>query len=319
MSKSQNSTKYILPFAEISQKDIQVAGGKGANLGEMTKNGIKVPSGFVISSLVFKNFLSDANIKNKIEKIIERIDANNPESIKNSSKNIRELILKSKITKNIKERILNVFVELKSEFVSVRSSATTEDSKADSWAGQLETYLNTTEENLIENIKKCWASLYSERALFYGAKKELVNKKNSVAVVVQKMIQSEISGVCFTVHPVNKDVNQMIIEAGFGLGEAIVSGMITPDNYVVDKINIEILSKKINNQKKMVCGVGNKNEIISVDYRKSKLQKLSDSDIIKLSKTCVKIEKHYKEPQDIEWAFKDDKFYILQSRPITTL
>ena len=319
MSKSQNSTKYILPFAEISQKDIQVAGGKGANLGEMTKNGIKVPGGFVISSLVFKNFLSDANIKNKIEKIIERIDANNPESIKNSSKNIRELILKSKITKNIKERILNAFVELKYEFVSVRSSATMEDSKADSWAGQLETYLNTTEENLIENIKKCWASLYSERALFYGAKKELVNKKNSVAVVVQKMIQSEISGVCFTIHPVNKNKNQLIIEAGYGLGEAIVSGMITPDNYVVEKKNLEILDKNIANQDKMIVKSKKGDNTMVIPIENIESQKLLDDDIIELSELCVKIEKHYKEPQDIEWAFKDNKFYILQSRPITTL
>ena len=319
MSKSQNSTKSTLSFAEISQKDAQVVGGKGTNLGEMTRAGIQIPDGFVVLSLVFENFLIDTNIKNKIENIIEKTNFSNPKSIKNSSKNIRKLILKSKITKNIEKEILTKLRRLKTKYVAVRSSATNEDSKIDSWAGQLDTYLNTTEENLIENIKKCWASLYSERALFYEAKKGLISKKNSVAVIIQKMIQSEISGVCFTVNPVNKNKNHLIIEAGYGLGEAIVSGIITPDNYIVDKADLKILDKNINDQKKAIIKFRNKNKIMIVNSKKSILQKLSDFDIINLSKICIKIEKHYKKPQDIEWAFKDNKFYILQSRPITTL
>ncbi|MEA2097980.1 MAG: PEP/pyruvate-binding domain-containing protein, partial [Patescibacteria group bacterium] len=138
-------------------------------------------------------------------------------------------------------------------------------------------------------------------------------------VVVQKMVQSEVAGVCFTVHPVSKNKNQLIIEAGYGLGEAIVSGIITPDSYTVDKKSLKILDKDINNQKKMIARTGKGNKFIPVNLEKSNFQKLLDSDIIKLSKICIEIEKHYKKPQDIEWAFKDNKFYILQSRPITTL
>ncbi len=196
----------------------------------------------------------------------------------------------------IKKKILAEFKKLKTKYVAVRSSATAEDSLSAAWAGQLESYLNTTEKNLLENVKKCWASLYSPRASAYKSLKGLDKKKISVAVVIQKMIQSEMSGVCFTVHPVTKDKNQMVIEAGYGLGEAIVGGKITPDTYIVDKAKLKNQKSKLQNK-----------------------QILSNRQIAKLTKICLKIEKLFKYPQDIEWAFAKSKFYILQSRPITTL
>ena len=319
-------------FNKISQKDISLAGGKGASLGEMIKAGILVPGGFVVLTSAFKKFLKDTGIDTEIEKVLKEIDIENAKSVTENSKILNNLICESEMPEDIEKEILEKFGKLKTEYVAVRSSATSEDGKTDSWAGQLESYLNVTEKNLIENIKKCWASLYSERALFYGNKRKNTPSeipltpfskggtlKNSVAVIVQKMIQSEISGVCFTVHPVSKNKNQLIIEAGYGLGEAIVSGMITPDNYVIDKNSLKILDKNIFDQKKMIVRTGSGNKTAPVNSKKSNLQKLSDSGIIKLSEICVEIEKHYQKPQDIEWALEKNKLYILQSRPITTL
>ncbi len=319
MPKFQNLTKSIFSFTKISKKDLRLTGGKGANLGEMTKAGIQVPEGFVVLSLVFENFIKNASIENKIKKIIKEIDIKNSESIQTSSNIIRELIQESEITNEVENSIFDAFDKLNNKYVAVRSSATAEDSATDSWAGQLDTFLNVSKENLIENVKNCWVSLFSERALFYRVEKKMSKQKISVAVVIQKMIESEVSGVCFTVHPVNKDKNQLIIEAGFGLGEAIVSGLITPDSYVIDKKNLKILDKNISAQDKMIVRLNNEKGTKVIPAKNTDSQKLSDNDIIKLSKLCIKIEKHYKEPQDIEWALKDNKFYILQSRPITTL
>jgi len=354
---------FIKHFNKISQKDTALAGGKGASLGEMARTGIPIPGGFVVLTSAFEKFLEETKIDSEIEKILEKINIEDAKSVAKSSKVLNNLICKSEMPEDIEKEILAEFNKLKRDrtsvvivdsclrrndnteyrgnnkavplYVAVRNSATSEDSKVDSWAGQLESYLNVTEKNLVENIKKCWASLYSERALFYGVKRNThpeipltpfykggtfkMSEKNSVAVVVQKMIQSEVSGVCFTVHPINKNKDQLIIESGYGLGEAIVSGMITPDNYVIDKNSLKILDKNIFDQKKMIIKTGGENKIVPVDPKKSKLQKLSDSDIIKLSEVCVKIEKRYQKPQDIEWALEKNKLYILQSRPITTL
>jgi len=206
------------------------------------------------------------------------------------------------------------------KLVAVRSSATAEDSSTASWAGELDTYLNTTEKNLIGRVKDCWSSLFTARAIFYRFEKGLRNSKVSVAVVIQEMVQSEISGIAFTVHPVTKNKNQMIIEAGFGLGEAIVSGQITPDSYVIDKRDFSILDINIAEQQKMlVRKTGAGNVWKNVHCQKTECQKLSGQQIIQLAKICSGIEKHYGKPEDIEWAFAGGKFFITQSRPITTL
>jgi len=241
-------------------------------------------------------------------------------TVENASKKIKALILGMKMPKNIAEEIQKFFRKLNIKYVAVRSSATAEDSASAAWAGQLESYLNSTEENLLENVKKCWASLFTPRAIFYRFKKELDKQKISVAVVVQKMIKSEISGVAFSVHPVTQDRNQIIIEAGFGLGEAIVSGKITPDSYVIKKEGWKILDKNINVQdKSLVRGRGGKNEWVVLSDKKGKQQVLVDSKITELAKLIVRIENYFKFPVDVEWAKEKNQFYIIQSRPITTL
>lgn len=310
-------SQFIKNFKEINKKSINIAGGKGANLGELAGIGMPIPIGFVILAEFFERFLKETDINVEIKAMWSKININDIESVEESSEILRDLILKEKMPKEIEKEILNNFNKLGMKYVAVRSSATAEDSKIDSWAGQLETYLNITKENLINNVKKCWASLYSPRALFYRVKRGLKRKDVSVAVVIQEMIQSDVSGVCFTVHPVTKDKNQMIIEAALGLGEILVSGQITPDSYVVDKRDFSILDININSQKKIITKIGKETKTTSISQNQE--QKLSNKQIIQLAKLCVKIENHYKKPQDIEWAVKNNQFYILQSRPITTL
>lgn len=312
---------FTLPFSKISKKDAKIAGGKGASLGEMAQAGFSVPPGFVVLASVFEKFLAETDINVEIEAMWGRINTEDTESVEENSEILRALILNEKMPEGIGQEILKEFKKLRAKYVAVRSSATAEDSKIDSWAGELETYLDTTEKTLLENVKKCWASLFTPRALFYRVERNLHRKQVSVAVVVQKMIQSEIAGICFTVHPVTKDRNQMVLEAGWGLGEAIVGGKITPDAYIIDKSDWSILDINISEQNMMIVRDSAKGGIkeTSVPKAKQERQKLDNKKIIELAKICAKIEGHYKSPQDIEWALEKGKIYITQSRPITTL
>jgi len=312
--------KFLAKFKKISQKDVQIAGGKGASLGEMIQAGIPVPDGFVLLSNAFNEFLKDTDINVEIDAILNNIDLKILHTVEDASEKIKALILSSNISDKIEEDIFKHFDELDSKFVAIRSSATSEDSSDAAWAGQLETYLNTSKKDLIKNIKKCWASLYTTRAIFYREEQGLKEKNISVAVVIQKMIDSEKSGVAFSVHPVTQDKNQILIEAGFGLGEAVVSGEITPDSYVARKDTRKILDKNINQQKKALYRANNgKNVWKKLSKKEGAYQVLKDKDILKLSNMIIRIEDHYKFPCDIEWAVSNGKLYILQSRPITTL
>lgn len=291
--------RFVRNLNQISKKDTGIAGGKGASLGELINNKIPIPNGFVIFSNTF-NFLLDTN-GIEIESFFNKINYENINSIRKISKEIRDLILGIKITEEIKKDILREFKKLKTKKVAVRSSATAEDSSIASWAGELETYLNVDHKNLFNAIKKCWASLFTPRAVFYRHEKRLDKDKISVAVVIQDMVQSKISGITFTANPVTKNKSQMVIEASYGLGEMIVGGKITPDRYFINKKDWSIADISIGRQKNMI------------------IQKLTGWQIMKLAQLCHQIERHYKYPQDIEWAMKDSDFYIMQSRPITTL
>ncbi len=312
-------SEFIKNFKEIGKESVNLAGGKGASLGEMTKAGFPVPPGFVVTAKAFEDYLKETDINVEIDSQLKKINLKDVASVDEASDIIRELIMKGKMPNHLKGEILKNFKSLKAKYVAVRSSATAEDSKIDSWAGELESYLNTTEKTVLNNVKKCWASLYTPRALFYRIERKMQKKNVFVAVVVQKMIQSEVSGICFTVHPITKDKNQMIIEAGYGLGEAIVGGMITPDSYVVEKKALKILDINVSEQGKMIIKKGNGNRTVMVPNNKKNQQKLKSEKIKELAKIVRNIEKHYKSPQDIEWAMEGKKFYIVQSRPITTL
>ena len=310
---------FIKHFNQLSKDDVLIAGGKGASLGEMVRANIPVPPGFVVLASAFDKFLEETDLDVEIEALLHGVNHQDINSVEKVSAQIRDLISKAAFPKDIAEDITSAFSKLKAESVAVRSSATAEDSTVASWAGELESYLNTTKDVLLENVKKCWASLFTPRAIFYRFEKQLHTAKISVAVVIQTMIQSEVAGVCFTVHPVTKDYDQMVIEAGYGLGEAIVGGKITPDTYVLNKRDWKILDKNISQQKVMILKGNNGNIEKEVSKSKQDKQKLEDNKIMQLAQLCQKIEMHYSHPQDIEWAFEKGKFYILQSRPITTL
>jgi pyruvate, water dikinase len=270
--------EYIRDFTALDKEDVKLAGGKGASLGEMTQAGMPVPPGFVVLTSCFEQFLIELKLSKE-------------------SENIQELIMDAMISENISAEILKSFKKLDTLYVAIRSSATSEDSKDHSWAGQLESYLNVKEEAVLEKVRQCWASLFTPRAIFYRSENGLDIKDVSVAVVIQKMVKSEMAGIAFSVHPVTEDHNQIIIEAGFGLGEGIVSGQVTPDSYVIEKNSRKIIDIKLSDTKKI----------------------LNDMQIIELSEIVISIEEHYGFPCDIEWAFEKGKFYIVQSRPITTL
>lgn len=307
-------------FKELSNKDGSIAGGKGASLGEMTKIGIPVPSGFVVLSSAFDLFLKEAGLDKDIKQILSQVDYADIGSVDNASTKIRKLIGSQKIPEILKQEIFSAYKKLNCNFVAVRSSATAEDSSSASWAGELESYLNTKEKNLFENIKKCWSSLYTPRAMLYRREKKLLDTHISVAVVVQQMVESEISGIVFTVHPVTKNKAQMLIEAGLGLGEAIVSGSVTPDSFIVDKKRLSIVDVSISRQERMIVrNLNGGTKWKTIPLAEQEKQKLSGQRVIELAAICQKIESLYKKPQDIEWAFVRNKLYILQSRPITTL
>jgi pyruvate,water dikinase len=273
--------EFIRPFEKLGRHDAPIAGGKGASLGEMTQAGISVPPGYVILSEAFEHFIHETELVADIDSTLENVKHQEMESVEKASETIQALILRQKMPMDIQKEIVSSFKTLGAKFVAVRSSATAEDSSAAAWAGQLDSYLNTTEKTLLENVKKCWASLFTPRAIFYRFEKNLHQTKISVAVVVQKMVESEISGIGFSVHPVTQDHNQMIMEAGFGLGEAVVSGQITPDSYVVEKKGWVLLDKNISEQSRGIFRLPQGgNEWKDIPTERGNQQKLNDEQII---------------------------------------
>lgn len=311
---------YTRLLSNISKHDAPLVGGKGASLGEMLQSNIPVPDGYVVLSTTFDEFLHKSDLAQEIDAILESVDHKTISSVESASEKIQELIKHASMPEDIKAEIESQFSLLNSEFVAVRSSATAEDGADHAWAGQLESYLNTTQDTLLEKVQHCWASLFTPRAIFYRFEKGLHTTAISVAVVVQKMVNSEKSGIAFSVHPVTEDRNQIIIEAGFGLGEAIVSGSVTPDSYIISKQPREIIDTNINHQNRALYRrSGGGNEWIDLDNDTSKQQVLTMEQILELGNIIITIENHYGFPCDIEWAYEGGKFYIVQSRPITTL
>jgi pyruvate,water dikinase len=322
---------YTGNFKEISKEDVAIAGGKGASLGEMTSAFAKatadkqaldnpIPPGFVILASAFDEFLKITDLNVELDAILDQVHHEVMHEVDDAAEKIKALILGKEMPPAMADAITAAFKKLDAKLVAVRSSATSEDSAAAAWAGQLDTYLNTTEKDLLENVKKCWASLFTPRAIFYRFEKGLHGTPISVAVVVQKMIQSEVSGIAFSVHPVTQDYDQMIIEAGFGLGEAIVSGSITPDSYVIEKSTGQILDKNVTTQERgLFRKADGGNEWRDIPEDKGGQATLTDERVLELAGLVQNIEKHYGFPVDVDWAREKGKFYIVQSRPITTL
>jgi len=308
--------EFIRDLSQLSSKDVSLAGGKGASLGELTRAGLPVPPGFVILTTAFDAFQTAGGLNEAIESILGAIsDRKDARAVKDASEAIRELLICAEIPPGITTAVRRAFAALGAGSVAVRSSATAEDGATAAWAGQLESYLNTDEASLLMNVKKCWASLFSPRALAYRFHKGLAGENVSIAVVVQKMVDARVSGVAFSAHPLTGDTDQIVIEAAEGLGEDLVAGRITPDSYVFDKSSGRVIDRPSLLLDNVSSGIGSPAATLTVGGIK---QLLADSDVLRLARLVGRIEDHYGFPVDVEWA-ADSEFHIVQSRPITTL
>lgn len=309
----------ILDFNEIKKEDVLIVGGKGANLGEMTSAKINVPSGFVITAGAYRDFLKVNAIDSLIDNGIKK-SADDEKILLNEAEHFRGKIKSGKFPEQLENIIREKYFNLGNNTrVAVRSSATAEDLPDASFAGQQETYLNVQGiESVLNGVRNCYASLWGNRAVSYRFHQGYDQTSVSIAVVIQEMIESEKSGVLFTVNPVNKKENEMQINASFGLGESVVSGRVTADSYIIDKSG-NIIEVNIGSKETQII-YGDKETVeVSVNPDKRKTRALNDREILELMKCGLEIEKHYGMPMDIEWAIKNDIVYILQARAITTL
>ena len=324
----------VLWFEKLRKTDIPSVGGKNANLGEMTSAGVPVPPGFAITAYAYKKFIEETNIAAKIYEIIDETvtDKNDPAQYEVASKKIRELIESTPMPKEIETAVKNAYEEMnrkldiKETFVAVRSSATAEDLADASFAGQQETFLNIRGvKGVLQNTVKCWSSLFTPRAIFYRNEKGFAHEKVFISVGVQKMVNSRAAGVIFTLNPVTGDTSQIVIEGNYGLGEAVVSGSVTPDDFVVDKASMKITERRL--AKKTVQYIRDLKTGHTVHEEvpeeKQQLPCVTDEEVIRLAELAKRIEKHYGKPQDIEWAIDRDiasapqNTFIVQSRPET--
>jgi pyruvate,water dikinase len=323
----------VIWFENLRKNDIPLVGGKNANLGEMLNAGIPVPHGFAITAYAYKKFIEETGIAEKIYKSIEETvtDPSDPKQYEEASKKIRALIESTQAPKDVEKAIKSAYrelcrkLDLDEVFVAVRSSATAEDLPDASFAGQQETYLNVKgEEELIEKTVKCWSSLFTPRAIFYRTQKGFAHEKVLISVGVQKMVNAKAAGVIFSINPVTGDPDQIVIEGNFGLGEAVVSGSVTPDEFIVDKRTMKIVERRIATKKVQYARDPETGKTVHLEVP-SEMQNqpcLSDEEVIKLAELAKKIEQHYGTAQDIEWAIdRDLKFpeniLIVQSRPET--
>ena len=323
----QQETRTIVWFDEVTKVDIPLVGGKGANLGEMVHAQIPVPPGFIVTASAYFKFLNGAGLTDKVRHDLEGLNVNDSKRLQEVSSVIKDRISSAPMPPDMVKEMKDAYRKLGRGLVAVRSSATAEDLPEASFAGQQRTFLNVQgEDEVVAAIQGCWSSLFESRAIFYREEHGFDHLKVGIAVPVQKMIQSEASGVLFTVEPLSSDTTKILIEAIFGLGEAIVSGDVTPDQYLLDKKEIRIIDKKVHKQEWQLVknasapsGELESNVKVPVPPSKQSRQKLADKDIVALSKLGKMIEDLYQFPQDIEWARQGTQLFILQTRPVTTL
>jgi pyruvate,water dikinase len=338
MNEKEEKVDLIKWFSELNKDSGSIAGGKGSNLAEIYNAKVNVPPGFVVTAQAYDYFIDKAGLKEEIQEHLSKINYEDTKELNETTEQIRKLIINAQMPKDLQEEIIESYELLDTNdlknatggvleilkntepiFVAVRSSATTEDLADASFAGQQETFLNIKgKSDLILSVKKCFASLFTSRAAYYRHKKGYEHTKASLAVVVQRMIDSEKSGVIFSRDPTNQSEN-VILEAVFGLGEGIVSGAITPDKYIISK-DLEILDRKIEEKKiAIIRDSGGNQTTVKLSSEKSNQQVLKDHEVKRLAEISLNLEEHYKKPQDIEWAIEGGEIYIVQTRAITTI
>lgn len=320
-------TRSVVWFSEVGREDLGLVGGKGANLGELTRASIPVPPGFVVTADTYFRFIQSNALEPLIKKDLFGLDVQDSRQLNERAARIRQRIVEAHMPQHIAEEIKEAYRELGEGPVAVRSSATAEDLPEASFAGQQSTFLNVVgAENVVKAVQACWASLFEGRAIFYREEAGYDHTKVGLAVPVQRMVQSQKSGVMFTVEPVTSDATKITIEAVYGLGEGIVSGEISPDLYLVNKESLQVIDKTVVPQSRMIAkaeGTDGRYETanawMDVPENLRETQKLTDAEIRELARIGRSVEEHYGHHQDIEWAYEDGKFYLTQARPVTTM
>lgn len=313
----------IVDVRDLRVTDIPSVGGKGANLGELTFAGFHVPHAFILTTAAYDYFVEKGGIMKAVHAELDAIKGKSDDDLVRASENIRKLFETKEIPDDLKKQLSEAYAKMskgKKAFVAVRSSATAEDLPDASFAGQQETFLNVNgEAELYDTVRKCWSSLFTPRAISYREKQGFAHEDVKLAVVVQKMVDSEKSGIMFTVDPATgKEI--IVIEAGFGLGEAIVGGEVTPDTYKVDKSNMNVVDRRISTQKwKYIKGKDGRTVKKDIPKDLTNIQKIDDRRITEIAEVGRQIEIHYGKPMDVEWCIEDDKVYIVQARPITAI
>lgn len=315
----------VVWLEDVGKDDLAVVGGKGASLGEMIGIGVPVPGGFAVTAQAFRDFVNRSGIARELFDAL-KVDVNEEAQLLKAEERAKRLIMEAKVPEEIEKAIKSAYEELtrregRKVYVAVRSSATAEDLPDASFAGQQETYLNVCgADEVFDAVRRCWASLYGARAIFYRVEQGFEHEKVNLSAIVQKMVDSEKSGVMFSSQPSTGEP-QVVIEAAWGLGESVVSGSVSPDNYVVDRKSKSILSRYIATKEIMVIKdpVTKKTVTVPVPPEKRQETVLTDGEVLELARYAEILEEHYGMPQDIEWGVEGGKIYILQSRPITTI
>ena len=314
----------VVTLSEVSESDLPLVGGKASKLGELVRQGLPIPPGFVLTTEAYDAFVGETVLKTELPAALESIQTDQPETIDTASQRIRHAFETAPFPPALQHEIETAYETFARQFgvrfCAVRSSATTEDLEGASFAGLQDTYLNVTgTDQVIAAVRKCWGSLFTPRVLIYRHRKGFDQRTVRLAVLIQKMVDATVSGILFTRDP-NTGENHMIVEAGWGLGEAIVGGEVTPDHYVIDGATQKVIHKQLSEQRIRLVraeGGGNRREDVPADQRSA--QKLPDQRLQRLVSLARLIESHYRRPMDVEWCGDDDTLYIVQARPVTTI
>ncbi len=321
LGDSGDTVMALLWLDDVTAEDFDSVGGKGASLGELTSAGLPVPPGFVVTAETYRSFIEETGIDEELFEAVD-VSVDDSQALARAAEHAQELICETEMPQSIREEILAAYddVEDGDASVAVRSSATAEDLPDASFAGQQETYLNVTRSGLLDRVRDCWASLFTQRAIYYRQEQGFSHEQVNIAVVVQLMVDAEKSGVMFTSHPTTGDP-RAIIESAWGLGEAVVSGAVSPDKYVLDRETGELRDATVATKKVMHVRDEETGETIerAVPEDRRDEQVLSAEELDRLVGLGDEIESYYGDPQDVEWAIAEGDLYVLQSRPITTI
>jgi pyruvate,water dikinase len=319
----QTATGLIRSFETLGREDVAFAGGKGANLGELTHAGFPVPPGFVVGAPAYGEFATRGGLRDRIEQALTDLDVDDADALRRAADEVRAMVAAEPVPEHLEDEIRRAVTRLGTDVaVAVRSSATAEDTEAASFAGMNETYLNVRgEDAVVDAVHRCWASLFGARTLFYRAKRGFGQADMDIAVVVQQQVDVDRAGVMFTIDPSTGDLDHVVIEGAFGLGEAVVSGRVSPDRYVVDKTTLAVRAREIHPKTSTIEPRGTGGTFVrEVDAEEALRPTLTDDEARALAQVGVAIERHYGAPQDTEWAIDlDGKTWMLQSRPVTAV